>query len=90
MGECQNVKEPPLPKIALTRKTKVLVKQANQAIQLVIEEKTPSISHTNLLQYVTAYITSKKIGKTPKSQRKEVIEGSNLNGRQEKRIRLKP
>ena len=49
-----------LPKIALTRKAKVLVRQANQAIHLVIEEKTPSLSHINLLEYVTAYMISEK------------------------------
>ena len=72
-AEWENVsmsERPPLPKIALTGKTEVLVKQANQAIQLVIEEKTPSRSHINLLQYVTAYIISKKIGKTPKKPKR--------------------
>ena len=54
---------PPLPKIALTRKSKTLIKHANPAIQLVIVEKIPSLSHINLLQYVTAYTISEKIGR---------------------------
>ena len=53
----------PLPKIALTRKTKTLIKHANPAIQLVIVEKIPSLRHINLLQYVTAYTISEKIGR---------------------------
>ena len=68
-AEWENVsvsERPPLPKITLTRKTKVLIKQANQAIQLVIVEQTLSLSHITLLQYVTAYIISEKIGKTKK------------------------
>ena len=54
----------------MSRKTKLLIKQANQAIQLVIVEKTPSLNHINLLQYVTAYIISEKIGKTPKKPKR--------------------
>ena len=65
-AEWENVsisERPPLPKIALTRKTKTLIKHANPAIQLVIVEKIPSLSHINLLQYVTAYTISEKIGR---------------------------
>ena len=67
----------------MSRKTKLLIKQANQAIQLVIVEETPSLNHINLLQYVTAYIISEKIGKTLKKQREEVTKSINQNGRQE-------
>ena len=77
-AEWENVsvsERPPLSKIALTRKTKVLIKQANQAIQLVIVEKTPSLSHINLLQYVAAYIISEKIGKTPKKPKRRSNRG---------------
>ena len=85
-AEWENVsmsERPPLPKIVMSRKTKLLIKQANQAIQLVIVEETPSLNHINLLQYVTAYIISEKIGKTQKNQREEVTKGINQNGRQE-------
>ena len=42
------------------------MKQANQAIQLVIGEEVPNLNDINLLQYVTAYVISEKMGKTPK------------------------
>ena len=38
-AECENIRmaeRPPLPKISVNRKAKLLIKQANQAIQLVI------------------------------------------------------
>ena len=57
---------PPLPKISMNRKTELLIKQANQAIQLVIAEEVPNLNNINLLQYVTAYVISEKLGKTPK------------------------
>ena len=57
---------PPLPKISMKRKAELLIKQANQAIQLVIARETPNLNKINLLQYVTAYVISEKLGKTPK------------------------
>ena len=57
---------PPLPKISMNRKAELLIKQANQAIQLVIAKETPNLNKINLLQYVTAYVISEKLGKTPK------------------------
>ena len=76
--EWENVsmsERPSLPKIAISRKTKLLIKQANQAIQLVIVEETPSLNHINLLQYVTAYVISEKIGKTPKKTKRRTNKG---------------
>ena len=66
---------PPLPKIAMSKKAKLLIKQANQAIQLGIVEETLSLNHINLLQYVTAYIISEKIGKTPKKPKRRSNKG---------------
>ena len=60
------VERPPLPKISMNRKTELLIKQANQALQLAIAEEVPNLNHINLLQYVTAYVISEKLGKTPK------------------------
>ena len=60
-------KRPPLPKITVNRKPELLIKQANQAIQLLIAEEIPNLNNINLLQYVTAYVISEKIGKTPKN-----------------------
>ncbi|KAK2554874.1 hypothetical protein P5673_023540 [Acropora cervicornis] len=57
---------PLLPKITVNRKAELLIKQANQAIQLEIAEETPDLNNINLLQYVTAYLKSEKLGKTPK------------------------
>ena len=58
---------PPLPNITVNRKAELLIKQANQTIQLEIAEETPNLTHINLLQlYVTAYVISEKLGKTPK------------------------
>ena len=48
MGECQITMIDKITKITMSRKTKLLIKQANQAIQLVIIEKTPSLNHINL------------------------------------------
>ena len=50
----------------MNRKAELLIKQANQAIQLVIAKETPNLNNINLLQYVTAYVVSEKLGKTPK------------------------
>ena len=50
----------------MNRKTELLIKQANQAIQLVIAEEVPNLNNINLLQYVTAYVISEKLGKTTK------------------------
>ena len=61
---------PPLPKITVNRKAELLIKQANQAIQLEIAEETPDLNHINLLQYVTAYVISEKLGKTPKTPKR--------------------
>ena len=58
--------KPPLPKISVNRKAELLIKQANEAIQLVIAKETPNLNNINLLQYVTAYVISEKLGKTPK------------------------
>ena len=55
----------PLPKISMNRKTELLITQANQAIQLIIAE-VPNLNNINLLQYVTGYVISEKLGKTPK------------------------
>ena len=68
-AEWENVRmaeRPPLPKISMNRKAELLIKQANQAIQLVIAKETPNLNKINLLQYVTAYVISEKLGKTPK------------------------
>ena len=68
-AEWENVRmieRPPLPKISMNRKAELLIKQANQAIQLVIAKETPNLNNINLLQYVTAYVISEKLGKTPK------------------------
>lgn len=77
---------PPLPKITVNRKADLLIKQANQAIQLEIAEETLDLNNINLLQYVTAYVISEKLGKTPKPQnpqREEAISSYNQSGRQE-------
>ena len=58
-----------LPKITVNRKAELLIKQTNQAIELEIAEETPDLNNINLLQYVTAYVISEKLGKireTPK------------------------
>ena len=68
-AEWENIRmaeRPPLPKISVNRKAELLIKQANQAIQLVIAEEAPNLNNINLLQYVTAYVISEKLGKTPK------------------------
>ena len=68
-AEWENIRmaeRPPLPKISVNRKAELLIKQANQAIQLVIAKETPNLNNINLLQYVTAYVISEKLGKTPK------------------------
>ena len=57
---------PPLTKLTVNRKAELLIKQANQAIQLEIAEETPDLNNIKLLQYVTAYVISEKLGKTPK------------------------
>ena len=77
-AEWENVsmsERPPLPKIAMSKKAKLLIKQANQAIQLGIVEETLSLNHINLLQYVTGYIISEKIGKTPKKPKRRSNKG---------------
>ena len=45
---------PPLPNITVNRKAELLIKQANQAIQLEMAEETPDLNNSNLRQYVTA------------------------------------
>ena len=68
-AEWKNIRmaeRPPLPKISVNRKAELLIKQANQAIQMVIAKETPNLNNINLLQYVTAYVISEKLGKTPK------------------------
>ena len=68
-AEWENIRmaeRPPLPKISMNRKTELLIKQSNQAIQLIIAEEVPNLNNINLLQYVTAYVISEKLGKTPK------------------------
>ena len=68
-AEWENIRmaeRPPLPKISMNKKTELLIKQANQAIQLIIAEEVPNLNNINLLQYVTAYVMSEKLGKTPK------------------------
>ena len=50
----------------MNRKAELLIKQANQAIQLVKAEEAPNLNNINLLQYVTAYVIFEKMGKTPK------------------------
>lgn len=74
---------PPLPKITVKRKAELLIKQANQAIQLEIAEETHDLNNINLLQYVTAYVVSEKLGITPKPQREEGIRSYNQSRRQE-------
>ena len=39
---------PPLPKISVNRKAELLIKQANQAIQLVIAEEAPNLNKINI------------------------------------------
>ena len=68
-AEWENIRmtvRPPLPKIPMNRKTELLITQANQAIKLMIAEEVPNLNNINLLQYVTAYMISEKLGKTPK------------------------
>ena len=50
----------------MNSKTELLITQAKQAIQLITAEEVPNLSNLNLLQYVTAYVISKKMGRTPK------------------------
>ena len=50
----------------MNRKAELLIKQANQAIQLVIAKEIPNLNKINLLQYVPAHVVSEKLGKTPK------------------------
>ena len=50
----------------MNRKTELLITQANQAIKLMKAEEVPNLNNINLLQYVTAYVISEKLGKTPK------------------------
>ena len=57
---------PPLPKTSMNRKSELFITQANQAIQLIIAEEVPNLNNINLLQYVTAYVISEKLGKTRK------------------------
>ena len=52
---------PPLLKITVSRKAELLIKQANQAIQLEIAEETTDLNNINLLQYVTAYVISEQL-----------------------------
>ena len=66
MEKHQDGREPPLPKISMNRKTELLITQGNQAIQLIIAEEVLNFSNIDLLQYVTAYVISEKLGKTPK------------------------
>ena len=47
-------------------KAELLITQANQAIKLMKAEEVPNLNNINLLQYVTAYVISEKLGKTPK------------------------
>ena len=61
---------PPLPNITVNRKAELLIKQANQAIQLEMAEETPDLNNSNLQQYVTAYVISEKLGKTPKTPKR--------------------
>jgi len=61
---------PPLPKITVSRKAELLIKQVNQAIRLEMAEETPDLNNSNLLQYVTAYVISEKLGKTPKTPKR--------------------
>ena len=49
----------------------------------MIAEEVPNLNSVNLLQYVTEYVISEKLGKTPKIPRQSVINGSNQNGKQE-------
>ena len=74
---------PPLPKITVNRRAELLIKQADQAIQLEIAGETHDLNNINLLQYVTAYVVSEKLGKTPKPQREEGIPSYNQSRRQE-------
>ena len=66
MEKHQDGRETPLPKISMNRKTELLITQGNQAIQLIIAEEVLNLNNINLLQYVTTYIISEKLGKTPK------------------------
>ena len=66
MGKHQDGREAPLTKISVNRKAELLIKQANRAIHLVIAEEVPNLNNINMLQYVTAYVLSEKMGKTPK------------------------
>ena len=57
---------PLLPKISVKRKVELSIKQANQAVWLVIAEEVPNLNNINLLQYVTVHVLYEKMGKTPK------------------------
>ena len=61
---------PPLPQMTVNRKVELFIKQTNQAIQLEIAQETPDLNNINLLQYVTAYIISEKLSKTPKTPKR--------------------
>ena len=61
---------PPLPQMTVNRKAELFIKQTNQAIQLEIAQETPDLNNINLLQYVTAYIISEKLSKTPKTSKR--------------------
>ena len=85
-AEWENIRmaeRPPLHKISVNRKAELLIKQVNQAIQLVIAEEAPKLNNINLLQYVTAYVTLKSWVKCQNSQRQRTINGNNQNGGQE-------
>ena len=45
-----------LSKISVNSKAELLMKQPNQAIQVVKAEEALNLNNINLLQYVTAYV----------------------------------
>ena len=51
IAEWENIRmaeRPPLHKISVNRKAELLIKQANQAIQLVIAEEAPNLNKINI------------------------------------------
>ena len=87
IAEWENIRmaeRPPLPKISVNRKAELLIKQANQAIQLVIAEEAPNLNKINIcynmslrMWYLKSWV------KRQNSQRQRAINGTNQNGGQE-------
>ena len=74
-AEWENANKTETPSNSKQKKKELLIRQGNQAIKLEIAEETPDLYNINLRQYVTAYVISEKLGKTPKfSKRRSNIQ----------------